>query len=310
MSYINNCFNYYGKEKRQYRLDLDKANNNFTILANAFKDNNPDTGILKNTDTLNGYHASQIPQPNTIPASYDTGKLDVGWFSYKDIFEGIVEKVLEKYCNTNIIITNDSVATVGSGDINTIRFTALNNLIVNLEMKENMVLNMKLLAIPNTLIQKFPIEVGSYDSINRYIVLFPDHSLTPSPVIKMYDYSNTSYRYIPIGYAFTLGSNILDIHYYNIDIIKTKNMNYVRTYGMHLTYYKVDDVNRKILETDISLMNVYTPFPPDGLWSWHYLWKPYVYTNSYFPTYVPWTSLGTIRFPYNVDGLLFIKRIA
>lgn len=317
MSYSNNLFNYYGKEKRQYRLDLDKANNNFTILANAFKDNNPDTGILKNTDTLNGYHASQIPQPNTIPASYDTGKLDVGWFPWEDI----AEKLAQKYYNNIInVSTVDDVATVDNFSIKSgvyvISFTKAKRLVINLQMEENMILNVKLFTAPHTTIGEYaPPPIVIYPGVDEHIVLFPNHSLTPFPIKKMYD--NNPYNYIPICRA-AVSRNTdpptvdgLSIIYYNIDIRKTKNINFVKSYGIQLGYYKVNnflsitgDLSSSVLRTDSLLFLDW--FDDRYFNGWTYSWYPYTSDG----TYVPWTTFGTIRSAYRMDGKLIIKRIA
>ena len=315
MSYSNNPFNYYGKEKRQYRLDLDKANNNFTILANAFKDNNPDTGILKNTNTLNGYHASQIPQPNTIPASYDTGKLDVGWFPWEDI----AEKLTQKYYNNIInVSTVDDVATVDNFSIKSgvyvISFTKAKRLAINLQMEENMILNVKLFAAPHTTIGEYaPPPIIIYPGVDEHIALFPNHSLTPFPIKKMYD--NKTYNYIPICSPFTYPTKsdppmatTLPLIYYNIDIRKTKNTNFVKSYGIQLIYYEVNNfqsitggLSSSVLRTDSLLFLDWFE-----IYGSTYYWYPYTSDG----TYVPWTTFGTIRSAYRMDGKLIIKRIA
>jgi hypothetical protein len=320
MLYSNNLFNYYGKEKRQYRLDLDKANNNFTILANAFKDNNPDTGILKNTDTLNRYHASQIPQPNTIPASYDTGKLDVGWFPWEDI----AEKLAQKYYNNIInVSTVDDVATVDNFSIKSgvyvISFTKAKRLAINLQMEENMILNVKLFAAPHTTIGEYaPPPIIVYPGVDEHIALFPNHSLTPFPINKMYD--NKTYNYIPICGLLTYSTESdpptatkLPLIYYNIDIRKTKNINFVKSYGIQLLYYNVDTFQSTVRKTDIASYVTRDDgllflewFDPRYYNSWTYSWYPYTSDG----TYVPWTTFGTIRSPYRMDGTIIIKRLA
>jgi hypothetical protein len=79
MSYNNTPFNFYGTQTDQVKIDLDNANNNFTIIANAFKDNSPDTGIVKNADAVGGFTPSQTPTPNAIPVAKSDGKIDIGW---------------------------------------------------------------------------------------------------------------------------------------------------------------------------------------------------------------------------------------
>jgi hypothetical protein len=67
MPYNNTPFNYYGTQTDQVKIDLDNANNNFTIIANAFRNNSPDTGIVKNADAVRSFTPSQTPQANQIP---------------------------------------------------------------------------------------------------------------------------------------------------------------------------------------------------------------------------------------------------
>ncbi len=59
--------------------NIQKANENFTIIANAFQNSDPATGIVNNSDKVDNYHASQTPAPNTIPVAKSNGKLDPGW---------------------------------------------------------------------------------------------------------------------------------------------------------------------------------------------------------------------------------------
>ena len=70
MPYVNAPFNYTSADPNQVAIDLDNANNNFTILANAFKNNSPDTGIVKIAEKANSvgdFIPSQTPQANQIP---------------------------------------------------------------------------------------------------------------------------------------------------------------------------------------------------------------------------------------------------
>jgi hypothetical protein len=79
MAYTNRPFNYEGDLPNQVEHDLELANDNFEILGQAFVNNTPTTATAKNSDKVDGYHASQTPQAYTIPVSGPTGKLDVGW---------------------------------------------------------------------------------------------------------------------------------------------------------------------------------------------------------------------------------------
>jgi hypothetical protein len=79
MGYTNTPFDYTGNLDNQVQNDLDLANENFDILAQAFVNNDPTTGKVKNADTVDGFHASQTPQANTIPVADSSGKLDPEW---------------------------------------------------------------------------------------------------------------------------------------------------------------------------------------------------------------------------------------
>lgn len=79
MPWHRNPFNYYGTSQTQILEDLSKANENFTVLENAFVNNNPDSGLVKDADRVDGFHASQTPQANTIPVARADGKIDLGW---------------------------------------------------------------------------------------------------------------------------------------------------------------------------------------------------------------------------------------
>lgn len=79
MGYTNRPFNYTGNLENQVENDLELANANFVILAQAFENNDPTTGKVKVAKTVDNFPASQTPRANTIPVAKSDGKLDVGW---------------------------------------------------------------------------------------------------------------------------------------------------------------------------------------------------------------------------------------
>jgi len=79
MPYTRRPFNYTGTLPNQVQNDLELADDNFDILAQAFVNNDPASGVAKNADMVDGFHASQTPTANTIPVAGSTGKLDAGW---------------------------------------------------------------------------------------------------------------------------------------------------------------------------------------------------------------------------------------
>ena len=86
MPYYKNPINY---PKGLVCDDTRKINENFSQLALAFLNNDPTTGIVKkannadNADTVDGFHASQTPAPNTIPVADSTGKIPLDWLDFE-----------------------------------------------------------------------------------------------------------------------------------------------------------------------------------------------------------------------------------
>jgi hypothetical protein len=85
MPWITRPFDYYGTSTNQILEDLTQANDNFEILGNCFVNNDPTTGKAKEADTIDGFHASQTPTPNTIPVAGPDGKIDSAWLNLGSI---------------------------------------------------------------------------------------------------------------------------------------------------------------------------------------------------------------------------------
>jgi len=79
MPYVRKPFNPLTPTPNQVITELNQANENFDILAQAFMSNNPETFIVKNADKVDGFHASTIPAPNTIPVAGADGKITLDW---------------------------------------------------------------------------------------------------------------------------------------------------------------------------------------------------------------------------------------
>ena len=79
MSYIRNPFNPTSPYANQVVIELNRANTNFDILAQAFVGDNPSTKKVKDADKVDGYHASPSPAPYTIPVAGADGKLSPAW---------------------------------------------------------------------------------------------------------------------------------------------------------------------------------------------------------------------------------------
>jgi hypothetical protein len=89
MAYIKRPFNPLTPAPNQVINELNQANENFDILANAFQGGDPATGIVlnavnsqnaqnaQNSDTVDGFHASLTPAPNVIVPLDASGVLDL-----------------------------------------------------------------------------------------------------------------------------------------------------------------------------------------------------------------------------------------
>jgi hypothetical protein len=69
MPYTPKPFNPTTPYQNQVITELNLANDNFSILAQAFVNGDPATGKVLNSDKVNGFPASQTPAPNVIPAT-------------------------------------------------------------------------------------------------------------------------------------------------------------------------------------------------------------------------------------------------
>jgi len=79
MPYTGRPFNPNTPYENQVETELELANENFDILRQAFVSDNPETFIVKQADKVDGFDASLLPAPNTIPVAGVSGKLDIGW---------------------------------------------------------------------------------------------------------------------------------------------------------------------------------------------------------------------------------------
>ncbi len=77
MGYRNNPFNPLAPTPNQVITELNQANNNFHILAQAFVSNNPETYKVKDADKVDDFHASLTPASNVIVPLNANGVLDL-----------------------------------------------------------------------------------------------------------------------------------------------------------------------------------------------------------------------------------------
>ncbi|MGC9090094.1 MAG: hypothetical protein ACP5IV_08145, partial [Caldisericia bacterium] len=86
---------------------MEQANDNFEILGKSFVNDDPTTGKAKEADTVDGFHASQTPAPNTIPVADSNGKIDTGWVNASATPLANQIPILD--ANANLILPNTSL---------------------------------------------------------------------------------------------------------------------------------------------------------------------------------------------------------
>lgn len=297
MPYKNKPFNYFGASPYQVRIDLEAANLNFDILANAFVNNTPDAGIVKQADMLDGFHASQIPRPNTIPASYDTGKIDVGWIP--DDWYDLIFPYFFNHLHSDIIVVADDngIATVNA------TFEEGKPLSISFRKTKKLVLN-----IP------FDIHL-SFDPVNpRTLVLEIKGFLSPTLNVPQYVWdsdirllpNNTVYNLFP-GFLLGRVSAITDVHFeWYIFFSREKRRTYSCFFNMYGGYVWGDDVSDRykiVLPQQPPIVYNYSASFYTDLWSLNSIW---VYGDGGVSS-IPWTTLGTIDFVDNTyDGYINI----
>ncbi len=77
MPYTRRPFNPLTPRPNQVVEELNQANENFDILANAFQGGDPATGVVLNADKVDGFHASLTPAPHVIVPLNADGVLDL-----------------------------------------------------------------------------------------------------------------------------------------------------------------------------------------------------------------------------------------
>ncbi|MGB9730103.1 MAG: hypothetical protein ACPL1B_09610 [Thermoprotei archaeon] len=317
MSYVRSPNNYYGKERKQYRLDIDKMNNNFTILANAFKDNNPDTGIVKEALMLDGFSPSQIPQPSAIPVADINGKIRSDWlYASQQAMPNVIPiadsngKLSADWFSLNQnnffnqiptfdLIGNSSYVSVvhtslDVGNIIAVNFNKTQSLILDIPLPDNVLLNIKFKSQPTIG------EVGYNGSID----FLPNHSTYSRQIIYSRSYHYPE-RYITNRFSIShFFSSSLYFVFYDIFVVKKGDL---RSFLVNIfEYYPfyTDDHNRIY---SIPLTQYSTP-PRVYETSPYYMpqfWYPYTESGGY----IPWSVLGTILSSAPLDGRMIIKRL-
>jgi hypothetical protein len=77
MSYTRRPFNPLNPYQNQVVNELNLANDNFDLLAQAFVNSDPSTGKVNYADKVDGFDASQTPAPNVIVPLNSSGILDL-----------------------------------------------------------------------------------------------------------------------------------------------------------------------------------------------------------------------------------------
>jgi hypothetical protein len=298
--------NYYGKERKQYRLDIDKMNNNFTILANAFKDNNPDTGIVKEALMLDGFSPSQIPQPSAIPVADINGKIRSDWlYASQQAMPNVIPiadsngKLSADWFSLNQnnffnqiptfdLIGNSSYVSVvhtslDVGNIIAVNFNKTQSLILDIPLPDNTLLNIKFKSQPTIG------EVGYYDTID----FLPNHNTYTNQIIEDRLHKHDRF-YVALSNLYLVYSDIYVVKKGDLHLFYVNSFMY---YDFHT------DANNVIYS--IPLTNYTNPPTVYTNANKFYFWYPYTESGGY----IPWSVLGTILSSAPLDGRMIIKRL-
>jgi hypothetical protein len=93
MPYTRRPFNPEVRYAGQVATELNRANDNFDVLAQAFVSDNPETYVVKNADKLDGYDASLDSGAFLIPVANSKGYLPIGWITTKNALTIYVDNV-------------------------------------------------------------------------------------------------------------------------------------------------------------------------------------------------------------------------
>jgi hypothetical protein len=305
MPYKNKPFNYFGASPYQVRIDLEAANLNFDILANAFINNTPDAGIVKQADTLDGFHASQIPQPNTIPASDRNGKIRSDWLYASQLsnpnfipianskgkidISWLPDNIAFDFSPSIISPVYDGNVAVANGDFNgsneiIIRFSNAIAILLNIPMPDNSVIDMQVVLDP-------VVNVPQSTSYTDFI-LYPN-GITNSQGLFTYNKNGFYLTYLDsvVNSRLYLSGKIVysgDRRFYYADMCLMSGI------------YKFVSSNSYSIITFNDTPNLNTLNPTSKL-----SWIPYTPDGQL----IPWNTLGLLSWsPYIMNGYIYLKK--
>jgi hypothetical protein len=303
-------FDYYGTASNQVLEDLEQANDNFEILGNCFVNDDPTTGKAKEADTVDGFHASQTPAPNTIPVADAKGKISTDWLN------------LSQTSTPNAILVADANGKIDTGWINA-SAKPLANQIPILDANANLILPNTSLIQTNTYTFRrvvlsnatsdYPLAVGEEAIIN-----FTNATSVP---LRIATQDGTVYEMhlIPSNTGGTSGGGV------NNNFLNPNNTTYSNA-------FKAAEIDRNTSEL-LHSCNTYNAFKIGFAYTSAFciitnrtvcknikgFYEVYGVSSS-FPaitvistgwqdTTTAWTSLGTITFPQSTSGQILVRRI-
>ncbi|MGB9730104.1 MAG: hypothetical protein ACPL1B_09615 [Thermoprotei archaeon] len=312
MPYKNKPFNYFGASPYQVRIDLEAANLNFDILANAFINNTPDAGIVKQADTLDGFHASQIPQPNTIPASdrngkirsdwlyasqlsnpnfipvaNSKGKIDISWLpdNIGNIAFDFSPSIISPVYDGNVAVANGDFK--GSNEI-IVRFSNAIAILLNIPMPDNSVIDMQVVLDP-------VVNVPQSTSYTDFI-LYPN-GITNSQGLFTNNKNGFYVDYLlDVNRRVFLSSKIVysgDKRFCDFVMVVLSGY-YINVYNnLYVILNKPNPLTRDITSFSVynySSTSAWIPYTPDG-------------------QLIPWNTLGLLSWsPYIMNGYIYLKK--
>jgi hypothetical protein len=272
MPYVKRPFNPLTPEPNQVVNELNQANENFNILANAFQDEDPATGVVlnainsqnavnsQNSDTVDGFHASLTPAPNVVVPLNASGVLDLsGTYIKSNVY------TFRRVDLTGA--TSDYMLRVGEEAI--INFTNATSVPLRIATQSGTYYECHLVC-SNT--------GGTTGGTSAPIFLNPNNTTYTNAFVHA-----EIFRHSP-----GLGSN------YNTHSAFRCGWTFTNS-----TFYITNYTQYKNLRGFYDIYGVSSNFPSITIFS-----------TDWQNTTTQWTSLGTITFPQSTSGYILVRRLA
>jgi hypothetical protein len=291
MPWIPRPFDYYGSSANQVLEDLEQANDNFEILGNCFVNDDPTTGKAKiaekadNADTVDGYHASQTPTPNTIPVADANGKIDIGWVNASATPLANQIPILD--ANANLILPNTSLIQTNTYTFRRVDLSKATS-DYPLAVGEEAIYNF-------TNATRMPLRIATQDGTVYELHLIPSNT---------YGSSGGSLSEVFLNPNNTTYSNAFV--YAELNRISSGSGSAYTTFSAFRIGWTISSVYCIIINRTVykHMKVIYNTYGTSD-----YLAALYVVSHNWQDTTTPWTSLGTITFPQSTSGQILVRRI-